>query len=61
MNYGRPENHWRRWAEACGAEFRDGLDMLACQARSSFAKWTGASPPLEPFLTAIRAWAAEGR
>jgi shikimate dehydrogenase len=52
LNYGRPENHFKDLALASGAEFKDGLPMLASQARLSFILWTGLKDtPLDPFLT----------
>jgi shikimate dehydrogenase len=51
LNYGRPENFFRELALSSGAGFRDGLLMLACQARLSFIRWTGRNDiPLDPFL-----------
>jgi shikimate dehydrogenase len=56
LNYGRPDNWFRTLAEEAGATFRDGLHMLAAQARLSFITWTGREDvPLEPFLKAAAA------
>jgi shikimate dehydrogenase len=51
LNYGRPDCWFRSLADASGAVFRDGIPMLACQARLSFALWTGLRDvPLDPFI-----------
>jgi shikimate dehydrogenase len=55
LNYGRTDNMWRNTAEKLGADFMDGLPMLACQAARSFFLWTGARVPAERFLEAIGA------
>jgi shikimate dehydrogenase len=56
LNYGRGNNWFRRLAVESGAAFRDGLPMLACQARLSFIRWTGlADIPLDPFLEGVGA------
>ena len=54
INYGRRQNIWQELAMASGAAFRDGLDMLALQARLSFQIWTGRDPGAELFLNALR-------
>jgi shikimate dehydrogenase len=53
LNYGRPFNHFRSLASKSGAVFRDGLAMLAAQARGSFKLWTGEDPGCEPFTQAL--------
>jgi shikimate dehydrogenase len=59
LNYGRPRNWFRERALASGASFRDGLPMLAAQARLSFILWTGRDDvPLAPFLEEAMAAAA---
>jgi shikimate dehydrogenase len=51
LNYGRPDNWFKSLARSSGAAFRDGLPMLASQARLSFIRWTGLTDiPLDPFL-----------
>jgi shikimate dehydrogenase len=51
LNYGRADNWFRTHARSKGASFRDGLHMLASQARLSFIRWTGLTDiPLDPFL-----------
>ena len=54
INYGRKKNIWLDLAGANGASFRDGLDMLALQARLSFMIWTGRDPGAELFLKALK-------
>jgi shikimate dehydrogenase len=54
INYRRPDNFFESLARAAGARFRDGLPMLARQARLSFILWTGLSDaPLDPFLEGL--------
>jgi shikimate dehydrogenase len=48
LNYGRLDNFWQALAQRLGADFMDGLPMLALQARRSFQLWTGLE--LEPQL-----------
>jgi shikimate dehydrogenase len=56
LNYGRDDNWFKAHARKQGAAFRDGLQMLACQARLSFIRWTGLSDiPLDPFLEGVGA------
>jgi shikimate dehydrogenase len=58
LNYGRRPNHFQALAEESGADFKDGLAMLAHQARASFLLWTGSDPGLEPFMEAAMGSAA---
>jgi len=53
LNYGRSDNFWRDLAADRGAAFRDGLLMLAHQARRSFALWTGLEVEVEEFLAGL--------
>lgn len=57
INYGRSDNFWAGMAAARGADFSDGLAMLAHQARLSFAAWTG----LEVKVAEFRAGLGVGR
>ena len=52
LNYGRPRNFWQDMAQARGIRFIDGLPILACQARRSFALWTGLQIDPGEFLEA---------
>jgi shikimate dehydrogenase len=52
LNYGRPRNFWQEMAQARGIRFIDGLPLLACQARRSFALWTGLQVDPAEFLKA---------
>jgi shikimate dehydrogenase len=54
LNYGRPQNLFRDWAETVGARFSDGLAMLAHQARESFFLWTGQKPDVSEFLAGLK-------
>jgi shikimate dehydrogenase len=54
VNYGRPDNYWEKIARDARASFRDGLAMLAAQARYSFILWTQADEvSLTPFQKAL--------
>ncbi len=53
INYGRKDTIWEHVAAAVGGRFRDGLPMLAFQARRSFALWTDLHVPPEYFLEAL--------
>jgi len=53
INYGRTRNLWQTFAEGRGAQFVDGISMLAHQARRSFYLWTGLEVPAEEFLEAL--------
>jgi len=55
LNYGRRHNFWRTLAQRLGAEFMDGLDMVAHQARRTLFLWTGKDVEPEEFLTALHA------
>lgn len=50
INYGRSENIWENSAKRIGAEFSDGLIMLAAQAARSFNLWTGESATVSEFM-----------
>lgn len=54
LNYGRDTNFWRDFATSRGADFMDGLPMLAHQARRSFELWTGESVDPSLFIEALR-------
>ena len=53
FNYGRPQNMWQDMAVRNNIPFMDGLTTLACQARRTFALWTGLQVPPEEFLKVI--------
>jgi shikimate dehydrogenase len=53
LNYGRTANFWQVMALKHGAEFMDGLAMLALQARRSFKLWTGDDANPEEFIDAL--------
>ena len=57
LNYGRTSNFWADLAGRSGAEFADGLTMLAHQAAESFRLWTG----LKVAATEFRAALEDGR
>lgn len=42
------------WASARGTPLVDGLEVLVCQGRLSFVRWTGQDPPLDLMREAIR-------
>ncbi len=50
INYGRKDNFWCQLAKANGAQFVDGLFMLAAQGRRSFFVWTGQRIAIERFM-----------
>lgn len=54
VNYGRTENFWANAAEVRRVPFRDGLGMLAHQARLSFSIWTGCQPEIGEFMGPLR-------
>jgi shikimate dehydrogenase len=58
LNYGRVGNFWQQMAAARGIRFLDGLLPLACQARRSFALWTGLQVEPGEFLKALKETAA---
>jgi shikimate dehydrogenase len=53
INYGRTNNLWSLLAQRSGAQFHDGLYMLAAQARRSFNLWTGLKPDMKEFLSPL--------
>ncbi len=53
INYGRTNNIWSLLAQRSGAQFQDGLYMLAAQARRSFNLWTGLKPDMDNFLSPL--------
>jgi len=53
LNYGRPKNFWQAAALRWGADFMDGLPVLANQARRTFALWTGLQVPPEEFTKSL--------
>jgi len=55
MMYGAAARPFLDWAEAQGAEGRDGLGMLVEQAAEAFALWRGVRPETAPVLAALRA------
>ncbi|MDR1677058.1 MAG: shikimate dehydrogenase [Deltaproteobacteria bacterium] len=59
INYGRVGNYFKDLAGQYRASFRDGLAMLAQQARLSFNHWTTKDPGLNPFLTALEGYIGE--
>ncbi|RZJ11999.1 MAG: shikimate dehydrogenase [Rubrivivax sp.] len=55
MMYGPKAQGFLDWAEANGAEPRDGLGMLIEQAAEAFFFWRGVRPDTAPVLQALRA------
>ena len=53
LNYGRRRNFWQEMAAVRNIPFVDGLHTLACQARRTFALWTGLQVPPEQFIEAL--------
>ncbi len=53
LNYGRRTNFWQQRALALGVDFKDGITVLAHQARRTFSLWTGMDVPPETFLKAL--------
>jgi len=53
INYGRSNNIWSLLAQRNGAQFQDGLYMLAAQARRSFHLWTGLKADMDNFLAPL--------
>jgi len=54
MMYGPAAQPFLRWAEAHGAQGRDGLGMLVEQAAQAFVLWRGVLPETAPVLSALR-------
>ena len=54
LNYGRRQNMWQDMAKRNNIAFMDGLSTLACQARRTFALWTGLQVPAQEFLKVIQ-------
>lgn len=52
LNYGRQDNFWQTLALKWKCPFRDGMTMLAHQARHSFKLWTGVEVEAQEFLEA---------
>jgi len=55
MMYGPAAQGFMDWAEAHGAQPRDGLGMLVEQAAESFLIWRGVRPPSSQVLAELRA------
>jgi shikimate dehydrogenase len=55
MMYGAAAQGFMDWAEAHGAQPRDGLGMLVEQAAESFLIWRGVRPPSSQVLAELRA------
>lgn len=55
MMYGAAAAGFMRWAQAHGAQARDGLGMLVEQAAESFALWRQVRPPAAQVLQEMRA------
>jgi shikimate dehydrogenase len=54
LMYGPAAAPFLQWAEARGANPRDGLGMLVEQAAGAFALWRGVEPQTAPALAALR-------
>ncbi len=54
INYGRKNSFWESLADRIGADYEDGLLMLAAQARLSYEIWLNIKPDLEFFLKPLR-------
>lgn len=54
MMYGPASRPFLDWAQAHGAQGRDGLGMLVEQAAESFAIWRGVRPDTAPVLQSLR-------
>ncbi|MDA7417892.1 shikimate dehydrogenase [Xenophilus arseniciresistens] len=55
MMYGPAAAGFMAWAQAHGAQARDGLGMLVEQAAEAFALWRGVRPPAAQVLQELRA------
>ncbi len=55
LMYGAAAQPWLDWAQAQGAQPRDGLGMLVEQAAEAFFLWRGVRPQTAPVLQALRA------
>ncbi len=55
LMYGPAAAPWLAWAQAHGAQARDGLGMLVEQAAEAFVLWRGVRPATAPVLAALRA------
>jgi shikimate dehydrogenase len=60
LMYGPAAAPWLAWAQAHGAQARDGLGMLVEQAAGAFALWRGVQPQTAPVLQALRQAIAAG-
>jgi shikimate dehydrogenase len=55
MMYGPAAQGFMAWAQAHGAQARDGLGMLVEQAAEAFLIWRGVLPPAQQVLAELRA------
>ncbi len=55
LMYGPAAAPFLAWAQAAGAQARDGLGMLVAQAAEAFWLWRGVRPDTAPVLAALRA------
>ncbi|MDP2369791.1 shikimate dehydrogenase [Rhodoferax sp.] len=60
MMYGPAAQDFMAWAQAHGAQARDGLGMLVEQAAEAFAIWRGVRPPSAQVLAELRHHLAQG-